>query len=393
MLEIDRPEGASMTGPPADFRFDNQRLRTILTEDTGATLRRELEDAGLARALIVCSPREAGSSFTQAVVARLGELHAGTFDEVASHPTLVAAGRGAAMARSLGADCLVAIGGGGSSDQAKGIALWLATGGDLEPISAEKTGRRFPFSAGKGEAPPIVAVPSTASGAELTPGFGQKDASGQKRLFRDVRVFPSLIVLDPAAMAGVPDAVLVPTCMNAIAHCVEALYSNGRDPISGHLALAGFDHLVSGLRALAEGDRSAYRTLLVGANLAGRSIVNARTGLHHGICHVLGAVGVPHGVANTIMLPHVIRFNADAGWRFLAPLAARTGAGDAAGLADAVVALARAFGLPARLRESGLDRQVLPILPERILREPGIAFNPRRDVTAREITALLEAAW
>ncbi len=383
-----------MTVHPEDFRFDGPRLRTILTQDTGATLRDELKAAGLSRAMFVCSAREAASPFTKGISTALGPLHAGTFGEVDPHPTLAAAARGAALARSLGADCLIAIGGGGSSDQAKGIALWLATGGDLKPISAGSTGRRPPFAGDMGGgAPPIVAVPSTASGAELTPGFGQKDEGGQKRLFRDARVFPSLIVLDPAAMASVPNAILVPTCMNAIAHCVEALYSRGRDPISGHLALAGFDMLAEGLKALAAGDRDAYRTLLVGANLAGRSIVNARTGLHHGMCHVLGAVGVPHGVANTVMLPHVIGFNAREGWAFLAPLAAKVGVDGPDALAAAVRDLARPFGLPSRLRDSGLDRTVLPLLPERVLREPGMSFNPRQDVTEGDIAALLEAAW
>jgi alcohol dehydrogenase class IV len=379
-----------------DFRHDNPQFRTVLTEDSGGVIRDEMTAAGLARAMIVCSTREAGSVQTKQIAAALGDLRAGTFDGVRSHPTLADAERGADLARRLKADCLIAIGGGGSSDQAKGIALWLADDGDLRPISASNTGRRPPFTgAGSLPALPIIAVPTTASGAELTPGFGQKDVAGQKLLFRDARVFVRLIVLDPQAIASTPPAILVPTCMNAIAHCVEALYSLGRDPISRVYAVSGFGLLMDGLHLLAaRGDEAeAHRKVLVGANLAGRAIVNARTGIHHGICHVLGAAGVPHGVANSIMLPHVIRFNEAAAGSALDELCGVLGVSGIPGLARAISAMSAEFRIPARLRDVGVARDRISDLVARCLLEPGLRFNPRQDVTAEEVEELLGQVW
>lgn len=380
----------------ADFRHDSPHFRTVLTDDGGVAVRDEMTAAGLERALIVCSARQAGSALTARLAAALGASVAGTFDGVKTHPTLADAERGAALARRLGADCLIAIGGGGSSDQAKGIALWLADDGDLQPISASYTGRRSVFTGVKSTpALPIIAVPTTASGAELTPGFGQRDAAGHKLLFRDDRLFVRLIVLDPQAVASTPHAALVPTCINAVAHCIEALYSLGRDPISRVFAIAGFGLLMDALRLLA-GSREAsdvHRKILVGANLAGRAIVNARTGLHHGICHVLGAAGVPHGIANSILLPHVIRFNQEAAGDSLDEVCRALGVTGARGLARAISTIGVEFGIPGRLRDVGIEREQLTALVTRCLLEPGLRFNPRQDVTADEIEALLGQAW
>lgn len=377
-----------------DFRHDSPHSRTLLTSESGAAIRQEMAEAGLSRAMIVCSPREAHSELARRIAASLGDFRAGTFDEARSHPTLAVAERGAALAQNIDVDCLIAIGGGGASDQAKGIALWLAEAGNLRPISSSNTGRRPPFTATNlATALPIIAVPTTASGAELTPGFGQKDGNGHKLLFRDARLFARLIVLDPDAIAATPLDILVPTCMNAIAHCVEALYSLGRDPVSRTFAIEGFGALLEGLRQL-EDQRSdaAHRNILIGSNLAGRAIINARTGLHHGICHVLGGAGVSHGIANAIMLPHVIRFNAEAAGDRLAPLGEMLGATTLDGLAGALSDIRAKFGVVGRLRDAGIGGGQVPSLASRVVLEPGMRFNPRQDVTLADIDGLLREA-
>lgn len=378
-----------------DFRHDSPHSRTLLTNDSGSAIREEMATAALSRAMIVCSPREARSALTARIVEALGDLHSGTFDGAQSHPTLAAAERGADLARRLKADCLIAVGGGGASDQAKGIALWLAEAGNLHPISASNTGRRPPFTGTNlSGALPIIAVPTTASGAELTPGFGQKDSAGHKLLFRDSRLFARLVVLDPQAVAATPVDILVPTCMNAIAHCVEALYSLGRDPVSSTFAIAGFEMLMEGLRQLSKNPtEAAYRNILIGSNLAGRAIINARTGLHHGICHVLGGAGVPHGIANAIMLPHVIRFNAKAAGNTLLPLCKELGVAGADGLANAISEVRAQLGVIGCLRDAGITREQVPSLASRVVLEPGMRFNPRQNVTVPDIESLLLNAW
>ena len=390
--------GLGMTEAGIDWGFshDTPPLRTITSRDSGGCVHDEMSAAGLGRALIVCSAREAKSPLCRKISGALGTMCAGLFDGVTSHPTLAAAERGAGLARRVAADCLVVLGGGGASDQAKGIALWIAEDGALEPISAANTEPRPPFTGAPGKALPIIVVPTTASGAELTPGFAQCDETGRKLLFRDARLFPRLIVLDPDAMALTPVEILVPSCMNAIAHCIEALYSRGRDPISDVFAVSGFTRVYGALGGLADrpGDPGAIRELLIGANLAGRAIVNARTGIHHACCHVLGAAGVSHGVANAIMLPHAIAFNARAAADRLAVLEdALARGGERRPLAGAVEELCARFTLPRRLREVGIDRSRIPALVAQLMMEPGLRFNPRQNVTPAQATVLYEAAW
>lgn len=378
------------------FRHDTPPLRTVMTPDSAGAIAREMATAGLSRALVVCSGREAGSPLGRGTVEALGPACAAVFDGVTSHPTLAAAERGAERGRRAGADCLVVLGGGGAIDQGKGIALWLADDGDLKPISVANVGSPPAFTGPVGSALPIIVVPTTASGAELTAGFGQRDETGRKLLFRDARLYPRLIVLDPEAMALTPLDVLVPTCMNALSHCVEALYSRAHDPVSDAFAASGFTRLYGALLHLAArpGDREAISDILIGANLAGRAIINARTGIHHASCHVLGAAGVAHGLANAIMLPHAVAFNSEAAGGRLSVLdEALAELGAPRPLSLAIEDLCTRFEIPRRLRDVGLDRARIPTMVGQLLQEPGLRFNPRQDVTAAEATSLYEAAW
>jgi alcohol dehydrogenase len=216
-------------------------------------------------------------------------------------------------------------------------------------------------------------------------------------------VVPRLIVLDAAAVADVPASVLASTGMNALAHCIEGMYSRVRNPISEGLALQGIRLLRTALPIVVAGetDLAAREQALVGAYVSGLVISNARVGIHHGVCHGLGALGgLPHGVANAVLLPHAMRFNREAATAALA-LAAEALGVDTRGLtplesADAAIAaveqLQARIGVPRGLREAGLDRQLLPQLARGAMSDRGLYFNPRLASEA-EVLALLEAAW
>jgi len=191
--------------------------------------------------------------------------------------------------------------------------------------------------------------------------------------------------------------------MNAVAHTIEALYSKVKNPVSRIHAREGLPLLYRGLHAIATGgaQRDDYIALALGAYCAGVSITNARTALHHSICHKLGpAVGLTHGMTNAIVLPHVLEFNLPAAHDELAAVGELIREADV-GLSprrpeDAIAAvrdLARRAGLPGRLRDLNVSREKLPALARVILDEPGLAYNPRPVESAAQIEAILDSAW
>lgn len=374
--------------------------RIILTDDAARTLREELATLRLSRAMVVCSPRAARSPLRQNLDTTLGATCAAVFTEVAEHPTLAAVERGADLARETGIDCLISLGGGSAVDLAKGIAMQLVEASPLIRLALNNHGGSKPAKRRGGRLLPILAVPTTLSGAECTPVAGLRDGNGHKLLLRDSDFVARVVVLDPVASLDVPPAIILTTGMNATAHCVEALYSLARDPVSEAYATHGFMLLHQGLSAMLDNpdDIAARADVLNGAHLAGRAIVNARSGIHHAACHVIGTAGVSHGVANAILLPHAILFNNVAGDVLLAGIARALGfpapVQDATGIvARALDRLCERARLPRRLRDVGIKRERLPEMAAAVMLEPGLRFNPRQGITYGDIVGLLGAAW
>jgi alcohol dehydrogenase class IV len=380
----------------APYRREERAQRVVFTTGAAVALKDELARDGLERAMVVCSPRLARSAFAQEVRGALGGRCAGILAEVAEHPALSVVEDAARLARELGADCIVSLGGGSSVDVAKGLALRLAI---EEPLArwasaeGEATVRR------RGRLVPILAVPLTLSGAECTRSAGLRDEDGHKLIIRDPDIAASVVILDPVAALDVPRSVMLSTGMNAIAHCLEALYSLARDPVSDAFALRGVTLLHRGLSAMLDepGEVGPRADALNGAHLAARAIVHARTGLHHATCHVVGAAGVSHGIANAIVLPHAIAFNAREGGRFLAEaakiLSPSEGGEPGAVVAGAVDRLCVRGGLPRRLRDVGVPRDAVADMAAHVMNEPGLRFNPRQGITREDLAGLLTAAW
>jgi alcohol dehydrogenase class IV len=390
---LSMPVGTSTT----PYRRQERAQRVVFTLAGAEALKEELAAAGLERAIVVCSPRAAQSAFGQKVVRLLGSRCAGTFAEVAEHPSLSTVEQGARLARELHADCVVSLGGGSAVDVAKGLALRLAT---EHPLALWSTDRGDAPAPQHGGLVPILAVPLTLSGAECNQSAGLRDEFGRKLIIRDPDFPASVVILDPVASSGVPAKILLSTGINAIAHCLEALYSRARDPVSDAFALRGTALLHRGLSAMLDepGELAPRADVLNGAHLAARAIVHARTGLHHAVCHVLGvAGGVSHGVTNAIMLPHALAFSADAGGPFLAEAAAILSPSErgepATVAADAVERLCVRGGLARRLREVGVSRDALPGMANHVMLEPGLRFNPRQGITQENVVGLLRGAW
>jgi maleylacetate reductase len=326
----------------------------------------ELVDALGARRVVVVASAGRGALVAR-VAALLGARFVAADTRAAMHvPAHLADAVRADVARA-GADLVMAVGGGSPVGMAKAVAL---AGG-----------------------PPILALPTTYAGSEMTPIWGIT-RGGAKETGRDERVRPRAVLYDPTITLGLPPRVSGPSALNAVAHCIEALYAPDASPL---VVLAAAE----GLRALAASaprvvrtpaDLAARTEALYGAWLAGLSLGGASMGLHHKLCHVLGgSFGLPHAETHAVVLPHTAAYNAPA-----AP-AAMTVAAGALGDADVPRALhallsrvGGAAGAPTSLRELGLREADLDRAATLAAATP---YPNPRPVRADAVRALLGRAW
>jgi alcohol dehydrogenase class IV len=327
------------------------------------------------------------------VEALLAERHAFTFDAAQPHVPAAQVSEVAALAAANEADALLALGGGSAIGLAKAVSLSLeAPGGVPLPNAQPRV--------------PVAAIPTTYAGSEMTAVVGVTEpdnAGGARKVTRsDPRLAPKLVVYDPLLTLDLPPEITAATGINALAHCVEAVYSTTRNPLSTAAALAGAGYIARALPVcVAEGNNlSARAEMLLGAHLAGASLATVSMGLHHGLCHVLGGtVGVPHGVANAIILPHAMRFNLDTVTPELAqigrainaaPPAADASAAEAA--IESVARLVSRLGLPQRLRDAGVPRADLLRLAALAAQSGAVRANPK-PVTVADAERLFAEAW
>ena len=389
---------------PPGYLVQFARSKMVCRPGAIAAIGDELRAIGAQRAMLVSGTRSSEGAAARAVRAALGDLLAAEWTGVPQHSAVAAVTALAAQAHEQRIDAFVVVGGGSASDSAKAAAILLAEGGQLaDHANVFHPPDRYVQKVLDAPKLPIVVVPTTLSAAEVTPGLGIRDEHGHKLVFWDQGLVPRLIVLDAAATADVPVSVMATTGMNALAHCIEGMYSRVRNPVSEGLALQGIRMLCEALPRLVQqpADQDAREQALAAAYVSGLVISNARVGIHHGVCHGLGALGgLPHGVANSILLPHAMRFNREAATAHLALAAGAFGV-DTRGLtplqaADAAIAAVEALqqrlGVPRRLSEAGLDRELFPRLARGAMSDRGLYFNPRL-ATEAEVLALLEAAW
>jgi len=305
---------------------------------------------------------------------------------------------GAAFARERGADCIVSVGGGSAIDTAKGIAIVLKEGGSLRDYEGFQVLQR--------RQTPHVAIPTTAgTGSEVTYVAVIKDHEAhQKLLFGDYNIIPNTALLDPELTIGLPPGLTAATGMDALSHAVESIHSQQNEPIADGLALHAIRLIREYLpRATGDGkDIVARGQMLIASNIAGAAFSNAQVGLGHAIAHTIGAHhGVHHGLANSIVMPHVVRFNAGeiaAAYRPVAEalgLAASSLSDEACAdaVAEAISELAARIGLPQTLSSQGIPESALQELAEATLADASIIYNGRAVLGADEVLEVLRAAF
>jgi alcohol dehydrogenase class IV len=271
--------------------------------------------------------------------------------------------RAVALASRVGAEAVLSVGGGSTTGTAKAIALRTSL--------------------------PIVAVPTTYAGSEVTPVWGTTEGA-RKTTGRSPLVVPKAVLYDPALTRSLPAALTAVSAMNAMAHCVEAFYAPGANPVTELVAAEGVRVIAGTLpTVVAEpGDEAARAGLLYGAYLAGSAFAAAGSGLHHRICHVLGgAFGLPHAETHTVLLPHVAAFNEPAVPALRTRVAPALGGGD---VAAGLTRLAAGIGAPVSLAEIGLSPAALDLAVELVL-EKDLSDNPR-PVGEPEVRRILTGA-
>jgi alcohol dehydrogenase class IV len=388
-----------MTPSTDDYRLDYHLFGTHVRFGDGVSgcLREELAAMGLSRPAILTQPRIAASAGYHAIVASLSGLEIRQAAAVPAHSSVSLVETMAADIGAFGADCLVAVGGGSVADSAKALALLLAEGGRLadhmtifSPPAAVHIPRRTRTQL------PIIAIPTTASGAEVTSSFGVRDDAGDKLMFWNRQVSSATILIDPVLNQEVPLPIMRYTAMNGIAHCLEGLYSKGRSIVSDGIAvqaLALFQRALSGR----EDEARERRLVLLAGHLSGMVLSMARSCLHHAICHVVGArYRLGHGLVNTVILPHAIRFNEAAAAALLRPAldqVNRGGRRQYESLAQWLTDIQDKLGLPGRLSALGVPENELEDIARHVMTERGLALNPRPVTDAAQVLTILRDAF
>jgi len=342
------------------FEYDALPGRVVFGIGARAAVVAEVARLGGTRVLLVAS----GSAWRTADVLadELGDRCAARWSEVAEHVPVELAARARGAAREAETDCVVCVGGGSAVGLAKAVVLEVDA--------------------------PIVAVPTTYAGSEMTPMYGL--TGEHKHTGRDPRVLPQVVVYDPELTLDLPVATSVASAANALAHCVEGLYGPGANPVTSLAAVEGIRVLTAAIPRLAPDPRdlSVRGDLLYGAYLAGTVIATVGVGIHHRTCHVLGgSFGLGHAAANAVVLPHAIAYNAPEIPGIIGRMADAMGTSDPAA---ATYDLMAAAGLPLSLESLGLPGSAVDEAAALVVAETHA--NPR-PVDVASVRAMLDAAW
>lgn len=343
-----------------DFTYTTPAARVVFGAGSMNLVQQEVENLGARRAIVLCTPQQKEQADT--VSALLGPSSAGVYDGAQMHVPIENARRAREFAKEVGADCAVAIGGGSTIGLGKAIALESSL--------------------------PIIAIPTTYAGSEMTPIFGITE-NGLKRTGRDPKVLPKTVLYDPMLSIGLPAQMSFVSGLNAIAHAAEGLYSKDGNPVMAMMAEEGIRSLAKGLRGIntSQRDVDARSEALYGAWLCGMVLGNVGMALHHKLCHTLGGTfNLPHAETHAIVLPHALAYNSGAANDAMVRIARAL---DAESAADGCYDLARELGVPAGLAEIGLREEDLDHACEVAMSNP--YWNPR-PIESGPLRELLERA-
>jgi len=343
------------------FVYDQPATRVIFGVGTLECLPAEVERLGAKRALVLSTPEQ--QSDAEGASRRLGTMSAGVYAQAVMHVPIETARAAREEAKRLGADCYVAVGGGSTVGLGKAIAL--------------ESGM------------PILAVPTTYAGSEMTPIYGITEA-GVKKTGKDRKVLPKTVIYDVNLTLTLPPRIAGPSGMNAMAHMVEGLYAQDRNPILSLMAAEGIRALAHALPVVVKdpGDLEARSEALYGAWLGGTVLGGVGMAIHHKLCHTLGGTfNLPHAEVHTVILPYATAYNQDAAPEAMKAAAAALGVKNAA---QGIYDLSVKIGAPVALKDIGMPLDGLDRAAELATTNP--YYNPR-PVVYDGVRQLLEDAY
>lgn len=372
-----------------EFRYVSYAQEVIFAPGSLAQLAEAVERLGWQRLILCTNHSMQAHGHVDSLKSALGARLVGVFERVQPHVQDVQVDEALALAIGNQADAVIGMGGGSPIGMAKAVAYALEAAFPGRPAT------------------PAIAIPTTYAGSEMTAVYGithSRENPPRKVTVGDPKIAPKLVIYDPELTLDLPPEMTASTGINALAHCIEALYSVARNPVSTAAAIDGVRHIHNALYCCYEdGNNLEARTeMLTGAHLAGLSLASVKMGLHHGLCHVLGGTAnVPHGIANSIILPHAIRFNADATAAELLPAAEAMGISlngtspkvALEALAQKVFDLVGKMNLPHRLRDAGVKESDLPHLAQLGFQNRTVQNNPKPIAEPAQIETLLKTAW
>jgi maleylacetate reductase len=346
------------------FVFSAQFPRVVFGAGSLQHLEREMDLLSVKRALVLSTPEQKAQA--DDIAQRLGERAVGVHPKAVMHTPVESVQVGCDEAKRRDADVTIAVGGGSTVGLAKGIAL--------------ETGL------------PILAIPTTYAGSEMTPILGIT-ADGIKKTQRDARMLPKTVIYDPALTLTLPAGLSATSAMNAIAHCVEALYAEAANPIISMMAQEGIRALAQGLPRVMKNlqDVDARGDMLYGAWLAGASLGAVGMALHHKLCHTLGgSFNLPHAETHTVVLPHAVAYNTPAAESAMARVSKALHLEGPSRAACGLYDLAKSAGAPVALKDIGMREEDLDRAAEIAATNP--YYNPR-PIELKAIRKLLDDAF
>jgi alcohol dehydrogenase class IV len=374
----------------ADLNFNYVApTRVIFGEGSVSEIAMEVRAQGK-KAFLVTDPGLIETGLVEQVQSKLGDLLTGVFSDVPQDSGMDVVDNGAEQALQAGADVIVSLGGGSVIDTAKGMCIVMKEGGSLRDFQGMQMLSRPQI--------PHIVIPTTAgTGSEVTAGAVVLDREqGQKIIIFEYFNTPKTAILDPRLTVKLPPNLTASTGMDAMTHAVESYVAQARNPISDSAALHAIRLIVKHLpAAVANGeDLVARGQMQIAALLAGWAFSNAMVGLVHAMAHSLGAVcRIPHGLANGILLPHVMRYNLDEIPELTADIAEAMGVATpemdisarAVAAADKMEAFAQSVGLNQRLQDFNVTAEKLEECAELSMSDGSIIYNPKMIMDAKEV--------
>jgi len=350
----------------------------------------EVQSRGFKRILVVTDASLVSAGVVDKVLEELDSNYIPyeVFSDVKPNPTVAEVQEGVKKCQQMGADCIVAIGGGSAIDTAKAIGVIMTNPEYSDVVSLDGACNT------KNPCLPIFALPTTAgTAAEVTINYVITDPTRVKKMVCvDPHDIPIVAIVDTELMASMPASLASATGMDALTHAMEGYITKAAWDMTDMFHLKAMSMIYQNLpKAVLEHDMDAINNMGVAQYIAGMGFSNVGLGIVHSMAHQLGAVyDTPHGLANAVLLPYVMRYNGevcpdrfvDMGRAFGLDMNGVTGMDAVMKVVNAIQDLNQKLGIPAHLKEVGVKEEDIPMLSEKAMNDVCTGGNPRETSVA-----------